>query len=431
MKNAIKNAAFPVGEAIYELSTKLFPICRSITGNGLRKSLAILQEYIPLKIFEVPTGIPVFDWKVPKEWNVKEAWIKNSKGEIIVNFEDHNLHLLNYSIPVKGTFSLEQLDKHLFSLPEQPDLIPYRTSYYAENWGFCLPHRLRQSLEEDTYEVLIDTTLEEGHLTYGELFIPGQSKEEILFSTHICHPSLANDNLSGIGVCTFLARALLTQKNHFSYRILFIPGTIGAITWLAQNEGILINIKAGLVASLLGDKGEFTYKKSRRGDTEIDRVATLVLQQRGWPHKVIDFSPYGYDERQFCSPGFNMAVGNLTRTPFGKYPEYHTSADNLDFIQIQSLEESFQLYLDITQVLEGNQTYVNQNPKCEPQLGRRGLYDAIGGKNDRQTAQLAILWILNLSDGNHSLLDIAERSGLPFAMIREMANLLLDTDLLQ
>ncbi|HOY18044.1 MAG TPA: DUF4910 domain-containing protein [Haliscomenobacter sp.] len=419
-----------VGSDMYSLAEKLFPICRSITGEGVRQSLRILQEYIPLEIHEVPSGTPVFDWTVPPEWNIRDAWIKGPNGETIVDFKCNNLHILQYSIPIHQVFELEDLKKHLFTLPDQPDLIPYRTSYYQQNWGFCLAHHELQRLSEGSYEVYIDASLEEGSLTYGELYLPGESTQEVLLSAHICHPSLANDNLSGISLLTFLAQCMLGQKNRYSYRFLFIPGTIGSITWLALNEPKVQNIQHGLVASLLGDAGGFTYKRSRRGDAEIDKVAEYVLKHSGHPYQVFDFFPYGYDERQFCSPGFNLPVGNLTRSPFGGYPEYHTSGDNLQLIQAQYLNDSFDIYHQIIKILEHNNYYKNLNPKCEPQLGKRGLYDAIGGDSDQKKLQMAMLWILNFSDGNYSLLDISERAELPFYLILKMSKVLIEYELI-
>ncbi|MCB0565129.1 MAG: DUF4910 domain-containing protein [Phaeodactylibacter sp.] len=418
------------GSKMYALAERLFPICRSITGEGVRQSLRILQEYLPLEVHEIPTGAGVFDWTVPREWNIREAWVKDPAGNKVIDFQKNNLHLLSYSVPVHRRMSLSELKGHLFTLPEQPELIPYRTSYYKENWGFCLTHQLYETLQEGAYEVFIDSSLEDGHLSYGEYYLPGETEAEVLFSTHICHPSLANDNLSGISLLTFLAQELQKKPRRYSYRFLFIPGTIGAITWLARNEAKIHHIRHGLVASLLGDPGGFTYKRSRRGNTEIDRVAEHVLKHNGPPYQVIDFIPYGYDERQFCSPGFNLPVGSLTRSPFATFPEYHTSADNLTFIRPEYLQASFEVYRKITEVLEGNFHYINLNPKCEPQLGRRGLYDAIGGDSDSKALQMALLWVLNLSDGEHSLLDIAERAGYPFEVIQRASEMLVEVGLL-
>lgn len=420
-----------IGENMHHLISRLYPICRSITGNGVRKTLNILKDYIPLKIHEIPSGTAVFDWKVPKEWNIKEAYIKDSKGNKIIDFQDHSLHILNYSIPIKGKFTLEELKPHLYTLPDQPELIPYRTSYYRENWGFCLPHRQLENLREDIYEINIDSSLDDGFLSYGELFLPGTSAEEVLISTHICHPSLCNDNLSGIAVCTFLAQYLLNKPHKYSYRFLFVPGTIGAISWLALNESRLGKIKHGLVASLLGDEGNFTYKRSRRANAEIDQIVPFVLSQMGKAHKVIDFVPYGYDERQYGSPGINLPVGCLTRSTYGTFPAYHTSADNLDFVKAQHLGESLEVYCLVVDTLDDNRYYLNQNPKCEPQLGRRGLYALIGGQNDSKQFQLAILWVLNLSDGSHSLLEIAEKSSIDFSLIVTAAKALEQHQLLK
>ncbi len=419
------------GDLIYSFAEKLYPICRSITGDGLRQTLKILQSELPLVLHEVPTGTPVLDWTIPKEWNIKEAWVKGPNGDKIIDFRNHNLHILNYSIPVHAQMDLQELKKHLFSLPEQPDLIPYRTSYYKENWGFCLAHRQLEQLPDGTYEVFIDSSLKKGSLTYGELFIPGKLREEILFSAHVCHPSLANDNLSGIGLLTQLAKQLLEKNNRYSFRFLFIPGTIGSIAWLALNEEKIKNIKAGLVASLLGDSGSFTYKKSRRGDTEIDRIVSYVLSHSNKPYSIKDFFPYGYDERQFCSPGFNLAVGNLTRSQFGEYPEYHTSGDNLDLIQPIFLEESFQLFEKVVKCMDQNKYYRNLQPKGEPQLGKRGLYEAIGGQSDQKQLQLAMLWILNMADGQHSLLDIAIQSGIAFDLLHKISQILEKKELIE
>ena len=415
-----------IGIELHHLAEELYPICRSITGNGVRQTLSILKKHIPLDIHEVPSGTSVFDWTIPKEWNIKEAWIKDSSGNKIIDFSEHNLHILNYSIPIHKKLDLSELKEHLFTLPEYPEWIPYRTSYYEENWGFCLSHLQYQSLKEEIYEVFIDSSLESGSLTYGELLIPGETTEEILFSAHICHPSLANDNLSGISLLTYLAKQLQKNKPRYSYRFLFIPGTIGAITWLALNESKTERIKCGLVASLLGDPAGFTYKKSRRGETELDQIVSHVLKHAGSPYEIMDFIPYGYDERQFCSPGFNLAVGNLTRSQFGAFPEYHTSADNLELIQPEFLEASFNVYQQIIEVLENNRNYKNLFPKCEPQLGKRGLYDAFGGSSDRNEMHMAMLWVLNLSDGENSLLDIADRSGFSFKVILETASILVN-----
>jgi aminopeptidase-like protein len=419
------------GQAMHRLIAELFPICRSITGDGLRQTLRILQTAIPLEMHEVPTGKQVFDWTVPKEWNIRDAFVKNSKGERVIDFAKSNLHVVNYSIPVQRRISLSELREHIFTIPERPDWIPYRTSYYKESWGFCLSQRQLDALTEDEYEINIDSTLKDGHLTYGEYFLPGNTPNEILISCHVCHPSLCNDNLSGIALAVWMAKHLEVLPRHYSYRFLFIPGTIGAITWLALNEDKLPRIKHGLVLSGVGDAGKLHYKKSRQGSAEIDRTAAHVLQHFGSPYELLEFSPYGYDERQYCSPGINLAVGRLSRTPHGTFPEYHTSADNLEFVHTDKLGESFAACLEILSLLENNGTFLNLSPKCEPQLGKRGLYRMIGGQSDAGLNEMAMLWVLNLSDGCHSLLDIAERSGIRFESILRAANALREHRLLR
>lgn len=419
------------GDGMYQLVRDLYPICRSITGNGVRQTLRIIQDRIPLEVHEVRSGTNVFDWKVPREWNIRDAYVKNSRGEKIIDFKKNNLHVLNYSVPVKKNISLDELKRHLFTIPEHPDWIPYRTSYYKENWGFCLRHDRFMSLAEDEYEVFIDSSLEDGYLTYGEFFIQGETADEILISCHVCHPSLCNDNLSGIAVSVFLARHLMNLPQKYSYRFLFIPGTIGSITWLSLNELHVSRIKHGLVVACLGDAGGFTYKKSRRGDADIDSAVTHVLKHCGTHYEILDFTPYGYDERQYCSPGFDLPIGCLMRTPYGKYPEYHTSADNLEFIRPESLNGSLSLSIDVLNVLENNRKYISTNQKCEPQLGKRGLYEAIGGQKYAKVKELSMLWILNMSDGNNSLLDIAERSELHFDVLKETADILSDHNLIE
>jgi aminopeptidase-like protein len=417
------------GEELHQFARELYPICRSITGGGIRRTLSMIGERIPLKVFDVPTGTAVFDWTVPKEWNIRDAYIKGSDGKRVVDFQKCNLHVLNYSTPIRATMPLSDLKPHLLTIPQNPDWIPYRTSYYKEDWGFCLSHNQMLALKDGEYEVCIDSTLEDGQLTYGECYLPGQSAEEVLISCHACHPSLANDNLSGLTVATFLAQLLSGQDHRYSYRFLFIPGTIGAITWLARNRETSERIRHGLVLTGIGDKGRFHYKKSRRGNAEIDRAAAHVLKHYGESAEILEFSPYGYDERQYCSPGFNLAVGCLMRSVWGSYPEYHTSADNLEFIQPPQLAESLRVCAAILDVLDHNRRYRNLNPYCEPQLGRRNLYRSTGGESIGAEIN-SRLWVLNLSDGEHSLLDIAERSGLPFSAIHEAAVLLCENRLL-
>jgi aminopeptidase-like protein len=423
------DAAVP-GAELHAAVRELYPICRSITGEGLRASLRLLQKIVPLELREVPTGTVVFDWVVPREWTFRSARLFGPSGEVVVDAAKLNLHLLNYSVPFRGKVSREELEKHLYSLPEQPTLVPYRTSYYRDAWGFCLSDAQRRVLPAGEYTVEIATTLGEGSLTYGELVVPGEQTEEVLVSTHCCHPSLANDNCAGMVVCATLARLLRGTTPRYTYRFVFVPGTIGAITWLAMNEAGARRVAHGLVAACVGDSGQLTYKRSRRGDAEVDRAAVHVLAHSGQPYQVRDFTPYGYDERQYGSPGFNLAVGSLTRTPYGEYPEYHTSGDDPSLVKPEKMVDTLRRYLEVFEVLEGNRTYLNLSPKCEPQLGKRGLYGTVGGQSHAQASQMAMLWVLNQSDGTHSLLDVAERAKLPFSEVRRAAKALQGAGLL-
>ena len=427
LRNEIDSHA--VGEEMYRLIEDLYPICRSITGDGVRQTLRILGEHIPLEVHEVVSGTPVFDWVVPKEWNIRDAYVKNAAGERVIDFREHNLHVLNYSVPVKKTVSLAELREHLFASSEHPEQIPYRTSYYKENWGFCVSQKEYDALEEGQYEVCIDSSLADGHLTYGECYLPGDSEQEVFFSAHVCHPSLANDNLSGIALSVALAHHLAQVRRHYSYRFVFAPGTIGAITWLARNEDRVSHIRHGLIFACVGDRVKAVYKRSRRG-AEIDAAVEHVLRHASDEFEILPFSPYGYDERQYCSPGFDLPMGCLMKSPPGSFEEYHTSADNLDLVRPAFLADSFRKCLDIICVLEGNGRYLNRNPKCEPMLGKRGLYGAMGG-TERKATEMAMLWVLNYSDGNHTLLDIAETANIPFARIREAAELLCNGGLLE
>ena len=415
-----------VGHEMYRCIEELYPLCRSITGEGLRETLRRLERLVPLTIREVPSGTPVFDWTVPREWNIRDAYVKNSRGQRVIDFRESNLHVVHYSAPVRTRMSLAELRPHLFSLPGRPDWVPYRTSYFEDSWGFCLSHRRLLELEEGEYEVCIDATLGPGAMSYGELLLEGETTEEVLITTHVCHPSLANDNLAGVAVAAQLARGLSGVSRRYSYRFLFIPATIGVIAWLSRNEQDLWRIKHGLVLTCGGDAAGVTYKKTRRGDAPIDRAFARALRERGGADAVLDFSPHG-DERQFCSPGLDLPMGCLTRTPNGAYPEYHTSADDLSLVHPWALADTFAACLAAFSILEGDRTYVSLNPKCEPQLGKRGIYRRAerGPAPDSQ----AMLWLLSYADGRHSLLDIAERSGRPFQSIRSAAEVLAAHDL--
>jgi len=419
-----------IGEEIFSLASSIFPICRSITGNGVRDTLRCLCEHVDISVNEVPSGTDAFDWSVPQEWNIRDAYIKDRDGNRVIDFRACNLHVVSYSTPVQGWFRLSELKQHIHTLPDQPDRIPYRTSYYQADWGFCMTHNQLQNLKEEEYEVLIDSSLEDGSLTYGEYLHSGTTDSEVLLSTHICHPSMANDNCSGISLLTLLAKRLAGLKTRYSYRFLFIPGTIGAIVWLSRNEDLVSRIKHGLVVTGVGDGGNPTYKKSRRGCSEIDAAMAHILRHVTPAGTVLDFSPYGYDERQFCSPGFNLPVGRLQRSQFATFPEYHTSGDDLDFIHPQHLAESYRLIISAVDIIENNRCLVNLLPKCEPQLGRRGLYGSLGGEANHASQIMAYLWVLNYSDGQHSLLDIANLADLPFATVRLAAGRLSAAGLL-
>lgn len=412
------------GEEMYALVERLYPLCRSITGDGVRATLEIVGEYVPLRVHEVPTGTQVLDWTVPQEWNIRDAYVADASGRRVVDFAASSLHVLGYSVPVAATLPLAELREHLYTLPDHPSWVPYRTSYYEPKWGFCLAQETLDALPEGEYEVRVDSTLADGHLTYAEHVVPGQVPDEVLVSAHVCHPSLANDNLAGIAVAVFLARALAEQQPYYTYRFLFAPGTIGAITWLARNAERVGRVRHGLVLACAGDPGRLTYKRSRRGDAEIDRVLRHVLTASERPHEIREFTPYGYDERQFCSPGFDLGVGSLSRTPYAGYPEYHTSADDLDLVSPEAMADTLAVCREAFAVLDRNRRYVNLSPYGEPQLGRRGLYDSLGGRSDAKEAQLAMLWVLSLSDGEHSLLDVAERSGLAFDTVAAAADAL-------
>jgi len=418
---------------ITELLTRLWPITRSITGNGVRQTLTILNELVPIKTKEYPTGLNCFDWSIPKEWNIQDAYVKNKQGKRIIDFKKNNLHVMSYSIPVRQIMSRDELLKHIHTLPDQPNAIPYLTSYYQERWGFCLEHERLAELADDEYEVMIDSTLEEGHLTIGEGFIPGQREQEVLFSTYVCHPSMGNNELSGPVVQSYLYDYLLRRSEplKYSYRFLYVPETIGAIVYLSQyGQALKEKLVAGYVVTCIGDPGAFTYKKSRRGNTLADRVAEHVLSYSEKPYQIVDWYPGGSDERQYCSPGFNLPVGSLMRSMYGKYPEYHTSLDNLAFITPAALTESIDIYIQIIETLELNDTYTNLNPYCEPQLGKRSLYPTLGAQKNKSQLVKQFRYLLAFSDGDSDIIDIAERLKVPCLELKEAIQVLTKESLL-
>lgn len=413
MDSTLRNTTASAGTALHAFATQLYPICRSITGNGVRKTLELIGQRIELKRHEVPSGTKVFDWEVPLEWNIDDAYVLDTDGRKVIDFNAHNLHILNYAEPVSLSLPLDELRPKLHSLPNNPDWIPYRTSYYRRQWGFCMRHRDLAGLRPGKYRAHIDSSLAAGSLSYAECVLPGRAKDEVLFFTHICHPSLANDNTSGMAIAAALAAWIAAQPRRYSYRFVFAPGTIGSLCWLSRNEQRLSRVRHGLVLGLLADPAPLTYKLSRRGNCQIDQVVPYVIRSMEPAGGTIAFEPYGYDERQLCSPGFNLPVGRLTRSVNDGYPQYHSSADDLGLISAQQLERSLEACKRIVEVLESNQRYINLSPKGEPRLGKRGLYGNVGGRSpaDRERA---MLWVLNQSDGSASLLDIAERSAMSF-----------------
>ncbi|WP_162309279.1 DUF4910 domain-containing protein [Cohnella abietis] len=398
-----------------DLFDRLFPINRSITGDGVRQSLRILGEIVPIKQTEYATGTECFDWTVPKEWNVRGAYVKDSQGRTLIDFKENNLHLMGYSVPFRGYVSREELMEHLLTRPDLPNAIPYMMSYYKESWGFCVEHNRLPEFTDEWYEVFIDSDLQDGHMTLGEGFIQGSSKQEILLSTYICHPSMAINELSGPLVQTMIYHYLLHRKNlKYSYRFLYLPETIGSLLYLSQyGEQLKQRVVAGYVVTCVGHGESFTYKRSKRADTLADKAAIHVLKQSGKPYTVVDWNPFGSDERQYCSEGFKLPMGSLMRTMYGQYPEYHTSLDNRSLISEEVLLETIQMYIDLIETLEANETYECTHIHGEPKLDKRGLYPYLGGTRTKEE-QRQISFITNLiafSDGHNDLIDIAEKLG--------------------
>lgn len=385
----------------------LFPELRSITGPGLRATLHRIQEELPgLSIRSVPSGTPVFDWVIPPEWHLRGAFVDGPHGERVIDVRWNNLHVVNYSAPVRARMSLDELRPHLHSLPDRPAWIPYRTSYYERNWGFCLPHEWLERLEDGLYTVVIDSSFVDGYLDYGELVLPGEGDEEMLFSAHVCHPSLANDNLSGVVVLVELARMLAERpRRRLGYRFVFAPASIGAVAYLATHPELRGRVRHGVVVTGVGGPGVLHYKRTRDG-AMVDDAMALVLGEHG-DHRILPFSPDGYDERQYNSPGFRMPVGRLSRLPHEQYPEYHTSADVPSLLSGDALEGALAVLSALADTLERNGKLASAVPFGEPHLTRRRLT----GRNLGGVSMGALLWVLNLSDGEHGLVEIARRSG--------------------
>jgi aminopeptidase-like protein len=420
-RNPRSEVSDPLEDGFRRHLERLYPICRSISGPGLRETLDIIAEDIELQRTRVPTGTEVFDWTIGDEWTIRQAFIATLDGERVVDFGRHNLHVVGYSTPVDAEMNITELDQHLHSLPDHPSWIPYRTSYYSRNWGFCLSQVQRDALTEPRYRVVIDSTLAPGALDFGEAVVPGELPDEVIFSAHVCHPSLANDNLTGIAVAMELAKHVMSlATRRYTYRFLFAPGTIGSLAWLKLNPESRKRIRSGLVLTGLGGPGDLLYKSTVRGDAYVDRAATRVVTQAGGTRR--EYSPWGYDERQFNAVGFGMPVGRLSRTPHGEYPEYHTSADNLEFVSIPKLVQAFGVLTDFVHILETDRLVTNLSPFGEPQLGKRGLYPSVGGQA-ASDAVMAMLWTLARADGEHSLLDIAELSdGCSYRQIHDAAD---------
>ncbi|RME18198.1 MAG: DUF4910 domain-containing protein [Bacteroidetes bacterium] len=414
---------------IEEYFDRLFPICRSITGNGVRDTLKIISEIIPLNIYEIPSGTDIFDWTIPKEWNINDAYIITPDGQKIGNFKEHNLHVVNYSTPIHKKISFDELKQHLHTLPHKPNAIPYVTSYYKENWGFCLTYdEYKQLPQKGEYEVLIDSSLTNGHLTYADCVLQGETQNEVLISTYICHPSMANNELSGPLVAMFLYQKLAQlTKRKYTYRFVFAPETIGALVYLHKNgEHLKKHCKAGYILTCVGDRGIFHYKQSKYGNTLADKAALHTLKHSKKLFRVLPFYPGGSDERQYCSPAFNLPVGSLMRTPYREYPEYHTSLDNKNFISFKALKESVEMYFQIMMTLEDNEKYINLQPYGEPQLSKRGLYIGDLSRDDI----MQIMYILQYSDGNNDLMDIAERTKTNVHHLKKLADILQQHNLL-
>ena len=428
-------ALIPSETEIEKLFDELWPICRSLTGNGVKDSFKILQKNIPLDIVNTPSGTEVFDWKIPQEWNIHDAYVIDPSGKKIIDFKENNLHIVNCSIPFRGTVSLEELQAHLYSLPEQPNAIPYVTSYYRPQWGFCLEHSKREKLKNGNYQVVIDSTLRDGHLTYGHLVLPSTEgrKEEVILSTYICHPSMANNELSGPIVTSYIYSALSKiKKRKFNYRFIFIPETIGAITYLHQHgDHLKENCVGGLVVTCCGDDKAINYKKSKNGNSVIDKIAINIVSHSKLSNiKIKDFFPTGSDERQYNSPGFNLNVGSITRSMYAEYPEYHTSLDNKNFISFKAFQDTIAVYLKTLIVLDSNDYFINQSPYGEPMLGKRGLYSAIGGSKNLEIQQKSLLYLLTYSDGQHDLVDIANKMNISAYDILPFLDKLIEVNLL-
>ncbi len=418
-----------IDKTMYDLVKQLFPICRSITGNGLRETLQIIQEHIPIKLHEVPTGTKVFDWTVPKEWNIKDAYVMDNDGNKIIDFKKNNLHLVGYSISVNKTVTISELQEHLYSLPDQPEAVPYVTSYYKERWGFCIAHKDREELKEGEYKVFIDSELKDGSLTYGELIISGESEKEVFLSTYVCHPSMANNELSGPVVTTFLTKWILSKQRRNTYRIIFIPETIGSITYLSKNlEAMKKNVIAGFNISCVGDNKVYSYLPTKTGDTYADKIALNILSFKHPDFIKWSFVDKGSDERQYNAPGVDLPVCCVMRSKYGAYPEYHTSLDNLDFVNPEGFAGAYDVLKECLKLIEENRIY-KINCLGEPQLGKRGLYPTISTKSSGNEVEKMMNFIA-FADGDNDLIDISNKINVPVWELYPIIEKLRQVDLL-
>lgn len=427
----VVESMFHDGNAMYALAERLFPLNRSITGDGTRKTLAILKEYIPeLVMHEVPSGTQAFDWEVPLEWNVKEAWVEYEDGERVIDFADNNLHLLGYSVPVDKLLNLEQLQKYLYSLPDMPNAIPYITSYYAKKWGFCLTQSQRDAMREGMYRVYIDSELHNGSMSYADIVLPGQTKNEVLLSTYICHPSMANNELSGPCVTVALVNWLQSlAARKYTYRVVFVPETIGSIVYISRHLGHLKKYtKAGYNITCVGDERCYSFLPSRNGETVSDRVAKHVLRHVDKNHKVYSYLQRGSDERQYCSPGVDLPIASIMRSKYDEYPEYHTSLDDLSLISEKGLFGAFSALRHAIEIIE-NDCIPKINTLCEPKLGKYNLYPTTSTKDTRARVQ-SMMNLIAYADGRHTLLEIAEIINEPFWEIWSIYNSLKDKGLM-
>jgi aminopeptidase-like protein len=419
---------------MYKLLKDLFPYNRSITGDGVRKTIDRISKDIPLEVTKFKSGSNVFDWTVPNEWNVTSAKIYDPNGHVIVDFDKNNLFLMSYSVPIDTVLTLKQLLDHVITDKTRPNWIPYSTSYYNDNWAFCLPYSFVKSMTKGNYRVVINSTKKPGELIYAESFIDNGAKKEVLISSYICHPSMANDSLSGVVLTVQLYKELKKINNlNYNYRFLFTPETIGTICFLHKNRRrIKSNLEYGLVATCVGDSGEFTYKKSRNEKADINRIVENIFSKKNINGRIVDFSPLGSDERQYCSPGFDLDVGVLTRSMYGCFPEYHTSADNLDFVSEKNLKESLELYLGIINTYEINCKFSRKNAFCEPQMGKYNMYREVsgGGEDNLDVLVQQRMWLLNYADGKTDLLTISEKSGFGLSDLKNTLAELIEAGLI-